>query len=80
MIFLGVRSLRYALKQYLIFHNTERHHQGIGNMVPFPVEFKKPSEGELEGKTRLGGLLRQYRRKDASKKNREEKLILKVGG
>ena len=66
MIFLGERSLRYALKQYQAFHNTERHHQGIGNKVPFPVEFKKPSEGEIECKTRLGGLLRQYRRKVAA--------------
>ena len=60
IIFLGERMLRYALKEYQNFYNTERHHQGIDNVIPFPSKNEMPLEGKRKCKTRLGGLLRKY--------------------
>jgi hypothetical protein len=28
--------LRNLLGEYLAFYNTERNHQGLGNLIPFP--------------------------------------------
>lgn len=65
IIFMGESMLRYALKQYQEFYNNERHHQGIGNIIPFDSQEKIESEGEIHCTTRLGGLLRKYYRKSA---------------
>ena len=63
VIIFGERMLRYALKQYQAHYNAERHHQGIGNVIPFPVDPSlKTDRGEMKCKTRLGGLLRSYYR------------------
>ncbi len=34
MILFEVRSLRYALAQYVKRHHCERNHQGLGNRIP----------------------------------------------
>ncbi len=66
LLFFGERSLRYALKQYQKHYNIERHHQGLANRVPFPdSDLPKPDTGQVQCKTRLGGLLRQYYRETA---------------
>jgi putative transposase len=65
LIFIGEKSLRYALKQYQMFYNTERHHQGIGNVIPFPSSGPILKEGEVKKSERLGGLLCQYHREAA---------------
>jgi putative transposase len=67
LIFIGERMLRYALKQYQEHYNTERHHQGIGNIIPFPTaEPEVVQVGERKCKTRLGGILRKYYRASAA--------------
>jgi len=67
MIFIGERMLRYALRQYQEHYNTERHHQGIGNVIPFPDnELEVAKVGERKCKTRLGGMLRKYYRESAA--------------
>ena len=67
MIFIGERMLRYALKQYQAHYNTERHHQGIENVIPFPTaEHEIVPVGEIKCKTRLGGMLRKYYRASAA--------------
>jgi putative transposase len=65
MIFIGEKSLRYSLKQFEEHYNNERHHQGIGNIIPFPHQKERPSEGVIKCKTRLGGMLRRYYREAA---------------
>jgi hypothetical protein len=65
LIFIGEKSLRYALKQYQIFYNTELHHQGLDNVIPFPSSKLVLREGEVKKKQRLGGLLCQYYREAA---------------
>ena len=39
MIFISGRMLRYALKQYQAHYNTERHHQGIGDVIVLDDSF-----------------------------------------
>ena len=64
LIFIGESTLKYALKQYEEFYNTERHHQDIGNVIPFPELPKNIPKGKAMCKTRLGGLLRKYYREE----------------
>jgi putative transposase len=68
MIFFGEASLRHAGEQYLIHHHEDRPHQGIGNIVPFPVEQTTchPRDGPIACRKRLGGLLRSYHHKKAA--------------
>lgn len=56
-------QLRKALKEYEIYYNQERPHQGIGNWVP--SEYSKGQKevkpiGKIRRKQRLGGLLNVY--------------------
>jgi putative transposase len=63
LIIFGERMLKYTLKQYQEHYNQERHHQGIGNVIPFPIDGSpRTDRGEMKCKTRLGGLLRSYYR------------------
>jgi len=68
MIFFGEASLRHAVTEYIAHHQTERTHQGIGNVIPFPVHASdpKPRDGPVICKERLGGLSRFYRRKEGA--------------
>lgn len=65
MIFVGEKTLKYALKEYQEFYNQERHHQGIDNNIPLQQHPKTIPRGKVKCKTRLGGLLRQYYREAA---------------
>jgi putative transposase len=66
MILFGERSLQYVLSEYVAHHHEERPHQGKGNVILFPSAQAKPrSEGTIECRERLGGLLKYYRRKAA---------------
>lgn len=68
MIFFGEASLRYAICECIEYYHHERPHQGIGNVIPFPV--KENSVGSRDGlvacRERLGGLLRFYHQKEAA--------------
>ena len=35
-ILFGERSLRHTLQEYLTYHQHERNHQGLDNIIPFP--------------------------------------------
>ena len=65
MILFGERSLRHVLSEYLVHHHTERPHQGKGNVILFPSGYAKLTEGEIECRERLGGLLKYYQRQAA---------------
>ena len=65
MIFFGEKSLRRAVNTYLIHYHRERNHQGLGNKLIEPSEEVGQTEGEIECRERLGGLLKHYYRKAA---------------
>jgi putative transposase len=63
MIFLGRESLVRAIAEYAAHYHDERSHQGIGNVL---VNWAEPqSEGTVEVRERLGGLLKYYHREAA---------------
>jgi transposase InsO family protein len=63
MIFLGRESLVQAIAEYAGHYHEERSHQGIGNVL---VSGAAPqSEGTVETRERLGGLLKYYYRQAA---------------
>ena len=67
LIFFGEQSLQKALKEYQLHYHEERNHQGKDNVILFPGKKYNSdiSEGEIECKERLGGLLKYYYKKAA---------------
>ena len=64
MIFFSEKQLRHVVSEYIEHYNTERPHQGIGN-VPITPTDDQPVAGKIECKERLGGMLKHYYRKAA---------------
>jgi putative transposase len=65
MIFFGEKSLKHAMSEVEIFYNQERPHQGLENKIIKP-DFDEPmEEGDIECRSRLGGLMKYYFRKAA---------------
>ena len=62
MIFFGERSLRNAVREYLAHFHGERNHQGLGNTIIEPGDEVGQTDGEVECRERLGGMLRYYHR------------------
>jgi transposase InsO family protein len=61
MILFGERSLRHVLYEYEAHYHHERNHQGKGNVLLFPSSrARRQSEGPLQCRERLGGLLKYY--------------------
>ena len=60
LILFGGRSLRRAIKEYMIHHLQERNHQGLNNKLIDGDPTDDP--GEIECRERLGGLLKYYHR------------------
>ncbi|ETX03520.1 MAG: hypothetical protein ETSY1_46960 (plasmid) [Candidatus Entotheonella factor] len=66
LILFGERSLRHVLSEYVTHYHTERCHQGLGNVIPFPAwQAANDHEGPIGGSERLGGLLKYYERQAA---------------
>ena len=63
MIFLGRESLVRAIAEYAAHYHDERSHQGIGNVMISRAG--RQSEGSIEVRERLGGLLKYYYRRAA---------------
>jgi hypothetical protein len=64
LILFGEKSLRHVVKEYLAHYHTERNHQGIENVIPFPAE-RLQNGGDVITSERLGGLLNFYYRDTA---------------
>jgi len=62
LIFFGEMSLRKAVTLFLEHYHAERNHQGLDNRILQPGEEVGRSNGEIECRERLGGLLRYYYR------------------
>ncbi len=65
MIFFGEDSLRRAISEFLEYYHHERNHQGLGNRLIDPQEEVGTTDGSVECRERLGGLLRYYHRQAA---------------
>jgi hypothetical protein len=65
MIFVGEKSLRNALDQYVAHYHAERNHQGLENRLIEPEPNVGNRDGPIQCRPRLGGLLKYYHRKAA---------------
>jgi len=65
MILFGEKSLRHVIKEYLAHYHSERNHQGINNVIPYPDERLGLAAGKVTKSERLGGLLNYYHRSAA---------------
>ena len=57
MILFGEDSLRDSIHQFLDHYHLERNHQGLENRLIIPMKGKVNTEGRIERRERLGGLL-----------------------
>jgi len=62
LIFFGESSLHNALSEYLAHYHGERNHQGVDNQLLLPLAEVGRSNGEIQQRERLGGMLRYYYR------------------
>jgi hypothetical protein len=58
------RHLRTVIREFVEHYHSERNHQGLGNVIPFPSA-GIPARGGICRRERLGGLLNSYERKAA---------------
>ncbi len=59
---LGERHLRRSVSEYVEHYHRERNHQGLGNELIEKSSQDCVSDGPVECRERLGGVLRYYRR------------------
>ena len=65
-LILNQRHLLHALREYEVFYNEHRPHQGIGNarpLVPLPEPIADPhllARLNIHRRDRLGGILHEY--------------------
>jgi putative transposase len=62
LVLFGERSLRRAMREYVVHYHAERNHQGKSNILLFPQVTEIRCEKTVECRQRLGGLLRYYHR------------------
>ena len=53
-------QLWYVVREFLLYYNHERPHSGLGGRIPDP--WPQDTDGEIVEFSRLGGLLKSYRR------------------
>jgi putative transposase len=64
-ILFGEASLRRALRAYVAHFRNERNHQGVGNRLLEPCATVKSTDGPIQCRERLGGMLNYYYREAA---------------
>jgi putative transposase len=62
MILFGEDALRNSIREFLDHFHQERNHQGLGNRLIIPINATVKSEGRIERRERLGGLMNYYYR------------------
>ena len=65
MILFGEASLRRALREYVAHYHTERNHQDAGNRLLRPLALVSSTNGPIQCRERLGGMLNYYYREAA---------------
>jgi len=53
------------VREYVEHYHSERNHQGLGNVIPFPARAPPVVVGRVRVRERLGGILKFYERKAA---------------
>jgi len=62
LILVGEDSLRRAVREFVAHYHLERNHQGLGNVLIFPLDVQARSDDRVVSRERLGGLLKYYHR------------------
>ncbi len=62
---LGEGHLRRTVGEFVAHYHSERNHQGLGNLIPFPAHPLAAARGPIRRRERLGGLLNSYERSAA---------------
>jgi transposase InsO family protein len=65
LIFFGERSLRNAVAQFISHYHAERNHQGLHNELIEPGDEVWNTDGDIQCRQRLRGLLKYYHRSAA---------------
>jgi transposase InsO family protein len=65
LILCGEDSLRRAIREFVAHYHEERNHQGLGNVLIFPVAGQTSIHDRIDCRERLGGLLKYYHRRAA---------------
>jgi transposase InsO family protein len=65
MVLLGENHLRTVVRDYVAHYHLERNHQGLDNELIIPAQEISRSEGRIQCRERLGGMLRYYHREAA---------------
>jgi transposase InsO family protein len=60
MILFGEDALRTSIREFVYHFHHERNHQGLGNRLIIPINATVNSEGRIERRERLGGLMNYY--------------------
>jgi putative transposase len=58
IVLIGEASFQRASSQFILHYHNEWNHQGLGNKIIQPEFAPFPSEGAVNYRKRLGGLLR----------------------
>ena len=62
VIFIGQASLRRAIGEFMAHYHEERNHQGLENRLIRRIPGIAANEGEIQRRSRLGGMLNYYYR------------------
>ena len=62
VIVINERHLRRLLRAYLVYYNTVRPHQALGNESPHPRAVQPPARGRIVAVPQVGGLHHRYQR------------------
>ena len=62
LILISEDSLRRAIREFMAHYHHERNHQGMGNLLLFPLPPKLEVGSPIACRPRLGGLLKYYHR------------------
>ena len=65
IVLIGEPSLHRATSEFILHYHEERNHQGLENKIIHPDFSPFPTEGAVNCRKRLGGLLRYYYREAA---------------
>ena len=65
IILFGEGSLRKAIQELVEHYHRERNHQGLGNRLIAQEEPQGRSDGAIQCRQRLGGMLNYYYRQAA---------------
>jgi hypothetical protein len=55
-------SHRKAIREFVAHYHLERNHQGLGNRLITPQAIPTDSNGTIQRRQRLGGMLNYYQR------------------